>query len=135
VASVEVQLRVVESPLLIEVGLACSETVGRAAAGGGGGGGGGAAAGFLAQPAANATASTAVRMAPRYKELETRFIRILPQHKNPFVGPTRGFILSLAGWVMEIHRITIYSRSYTDKNGRESPTVTSKNIFQGITQP
>jgi hypothetical protein len=28
VASVEVQLKVVESPLLMEVGLACNETVG-----------------------------------------------------------------------------------------------------------
>src|ERR1700680_4743420 len=83
VASVEVQLRVVESPLLIEVGLACSETVGRAAGGGGGGGGGGAAGGFFAQPAAKARASMAVRMAPRYRELETRFIRILLSVRIP----------------------------------------------------
>jgi hypothetical protein len=77
VASVDVQVRVVESPLLMEVGLAWMETVGRAAGGGGGGGVGGAAAGFLLQPATKATARTADRMAPRYRELETRFIRIL----------------------------------------------------------
>jgi len=44
VASVEFQLKVADSPLLMELGLACSVTVGRAAAGactGGGGGGGG----------------------------------------------------------------------------------------------
>src|SRR5580658_5036658 len=83
VASVEVQLRVVESPLLMEVGLACSETVGRAAAGGGGGGGGGAAGGFFLQPATKARASMAVRMAPRNRELETRIIRILLSVRIP----------------------------------------------------
>jgi hypothetical protein len=44
VASVEFQLKFADSPLLMEVGLACSVTVGRAGAGactGGGGGGGG----------------------------------------------------------------------------------------------
>src|SRR5580658_9058574 len=83
VASVEVQLSVVESPVLMEVGLACSETVGRAAGGGGGGGVGCAAGGFLAQPATKATASMAVRMAARYRELETRFIRILLSVRIP----------------------------------------------------
>jgi hypothetical protein len=83
VASVEVQLRVVESPLLMEVGLACSDTLGFAAGGGGGGGVGGAAGGFLLQPAAKARASMAVRMAPRYRELETRFIRILLSVRIP----------------------------------------------------
>src|SRR5271163_450753 len=84
VASVEVQLRVVESPVLMEVGLACSETVGRAAAGGGGGGGGGAfGTGFL-QPATKASARMALSMAPRYRELETRIIRILLNVRIPF---------------------------------------------------
>src|SRR5579864_1851759 len=83
VASVEVQLKVVESPLLMEVGLAWIETVGRLGAGAGGGGGGGAAGGFLLQPATKARASTAVRMAPRYRELETRFIRILLSVRIP----------------------------------------------------
>src|SRR5580704_17613454 len=83
VASVEVQLSVVESPVLMEVGLACSETVGRETGGGGGGGGGGPAAGFLAQPAANVIASMAVRMATRQKELETLFIRILHSVRIP----------------------------------------------------
>jgi hypothetical protein len=87
VASVEVQLKVVESPVLMEVGLACSETVGRAAGGGGGGGGGGAAAGFLAQPTTKATASMAVSMAPRYRELETRIIRILLNVRIALVVP------------------------------------------------
>jgi hypothetical protein len=50
VASVEFQLKVADSPLLMELGLACKVTVGRAAAGGGGGGGGGGATFFLAQP-------------------------------------------------------------------------------------
>jgi hypothetical protein len=99
VASVEVQLSVEESPLLMEVGLACSETDGFAAGGGGGGGGGGAAAGFFAQPATKARARTAVRMAPRYKELETRIIRILLSVKNSLLVPPSANILSLAGWV------------------------------------
>ncbi len=60
VALVEDQLRVVESPLLMVSGLACSVTVGRAAAGGGGGGGGGAL-GFLAQPSAKMAAAMAVK--------------------------------------------------------------------------
>jgi hypothetical protein len=38
VASVEFQLKVADSPLLTEVGLACSVTVGRAGAGAGAGG-------------------------------------------------------------------------------------------------
>src|ERR1700722_15568363 len=83
VASVEVQLRVVESPLLMEGGLACSETVGRGAGGGGGGGGACGAGGFFVQPAAKARASIAVRIAPRYKELETRIIRILLSVRIP----------------------------------------------------
>src|SRR6476646_8645183 len=94
VASVEVQLWVEESPLLMEVGLACSETDGFAAAGGGG-----AAAGFCLQPATKARARTAVRMAPRYKELETRIIRILLSVKNSLLVPPSAIILSLAGWV------------------------------------
>src|SRR6267142_6076809 len=57
VASVEFQLRVADSPLLMELGLACSVTVGRAAAGGGGGGGGGGATFFLAQPKAKTAAA------------------------------------------------------------------------------
>src|SRR5271155_6185835 len=89
VASVEVQLRVVESPLLMEVGLACSETVGFTAGGGAGAGaGGGAAGGFLAHPAAKARASMEVRMAPRYKELETRIIRILLSVRIPSIPCT-----------------------------------------------
>jgi hypothetical protein len=65
VALVEDQLKVVESPLLMEVGLACSVTVGRAGAGAGGGGGGGAATGFLAQPMVNTTAAKAVNKQAR----------------------------------------------------------------------
>jgi hypothetical protein len=38
VASVEFQLNVADSPLLMELGLACSVTVGRAGAGAGAGG-------------------------------------------------------------------------------------------------
>src|SRR5580765_5579023 len=99
VASVEVQLSVEQSPLLMEVGLACSETLGFAAGGGGGAAGGGDAAGFFAQPATKATAKIAVRMAPRYKELETRIIRILLSVKNSLLVPPSAIILSLAGWV------------------------------------
>src|ERR1700675_4194849 len=83
VASVDVQVRVVESPLLIDVGLACSETVGRVAGGGGGGGGGGVLICFFPTPATKTTASMAVRMAPRYNELETRIIRILLSVRIP----------------------------------------------------
>jgi hypothetical protein len=61
VALVEDQLRVVESPLLMVSGLACSVKVGRAGAGGGGGGGGGGAAGFFAQPNAKIAAVMAVK--------------------------------------------------------------------------
>src|SRR5579859_589116 len=78
VASVEVQLNVVDWPLLIDVGLAWIETVGFD--GGcvtGCAGGVGATGGFFLQPATNISANDAVRMAPRYTELETRFIRIL----------------------------------------------------------
>jgi hypothetical protein len=50
VASVEFQLKVAESPLLMVDGLACNVTVGRAGAGAGAGCGGGVATGFLAQP-------------------------------------------------------------------------------------
>jgi hypothetical protein len=77
VASVDVQVKVVESPLLMEVGLAWMETVGRLGVGAGGAGVGGGAGGVCLQPAAKEIASMAVRMAPRYRELETRFIRIL----------------------------------------------------------
>jgi hypothetical protein len=87
VASVEVQLKVEESPLLMEVGVAWMETVGFAAAGGGGGGGGGGAISFFLQPATKARAKTAVRMAPRYKELETRIIRILLSVQNSLFVP------------------------------------------------
>src|SRR5580704_12966995 len=89
VASVEVQLKVVESPVLMEVGLACSETVGRAAGGGGGGGAGGGVATFFG-PQPTARASMAVRMAPRYRELETRFIRILLNVRIPFSSHQSG---------------------------------------------
>jgi hypothetical protein len=65
VALVEDQLKVVESPLLMDVGLACSVTVGRAGAGGGGGGGAGAATGFLAQPIVNTAAAKAVKRKER----------------------------------------------------------------------
>jgi hypothetical protein len=47
VALLEVQLRVEESPLLMEPGLAWSETVGFAAGGGAAAGGGGASVTFL----------------------------------------------------------------------------------------
>src|SRR5690348_9245003 len=78
VASVDVQLNVVDCPLLIDVGLAWIDTVGFA--GGcvtGCSGVFGASGGFFLQPAANISANEAVKMAPRYTELETRFIRIL----------------------------------------------------------
>src|SRR5713101_5233379 len=64
VASVEFQLKVADSPLLTEVGLACSVTVGRAAAGGGGGGGGGGVTFFGPQPnVKRAAASAAIKPA------------------------------------------------------------------------
>src|SRR6266850_3401484 len=59
VASVEFQLKFEDSPLLMEVGLACNVTVGRAAAGAGAGGAGGGATGFLAQPKVKAAAASA----------------------------------------------------------------------------
>jgi hypothetical protein len=117
VASVEVQLRVVEPPWLMEVGLAWIETVGFAGGGAAGGGvGGGGSTFFLPQPATKATARTAVKMAPRYKELETRIIRILLNVRNPLVGPPSADILPLDGWVREIHRNTIYCTSHWYKS-------------------
>src|SRR5271168_1107969 len=110
VASVEVQLRVVESPVLMEVGLACSETVGRAAAGGGGGGGGGAfGTGFL-QPATKASARMALSMAPRYRELETRIIRILLNVRIPFWSHQRQHPITMAFVCVRcvIYRSTMY---------------------------
>ncbi len=84
VASVEVQLKVVESPLLMEVGLACNETVGFDGAGGGGCSTvlGATGLGWL-QPATKAKASMVVTMALWYKELETRIIRILLSVRVP----------------------------------------------------
>jgi hypothetical protein len=65
VALVEDQLKVVESPLAREVGLACSVTVGRAAGGGGAAGGGVDVTGFLAQPIVKKAAAKAVNKQAR----------------------------------------------------------------------
>jgi hypothetical protein len=85
VASVDTQLRVVDWPWLMEVGLARIETVGLGGGAAGGGGGGGGVSTFLWQPATRATASIVVKMAPRYKELETRIIRILLRIRIPLL--------------------------------------------------
>jgi hypothetical protein len=59
VASVEFQLRVEDSPLLMEAGLACNVTVGDDGAGFSAGGGGGGATVFFLQPKVKTAAATA----------------------------------------------------------------------------
>src|SRR5439155_13873005 len=84
VAFVEDQLNVVESPLLSDVGFACSVTVGRA-----GGGvcatGGGTTGGFLVHPAAKSAATQAVTSAILNKGPETFFILVLLDWHSPLV--------------------------------------------------
>jgi len=63
VALVVCQVSVVESPLLIEFGLADKDAVG--AAGGGGGGGGGGAAFFLQAPSIIIAPNTSIRVLQR----------------------------------------------------------------------
>jgi hypothetical protein len=58
VASVEFQLKVADSPLLMEAGLACKVTVGRAGAGGGAAVEGGWAFGGFLQPKVKAAAAS-----------------------------------------------------------------------------
>jgi hypothetical protein len=74
---VEFQLKVEESPLLMEVGLAWSVTVGRAGAGAAAGGGAFAATGFLAQPKVTKAAASITSQPVQESEREARFMRIL----------------------------------------------------------
>src|SRR5437867_6567563 len=87
VASVEFQLRVEESPLLMEVGLACSVTVGRAGAGAGAAGWGGGAFGGCLQPKAKTTTANAAIKPVRYSEREAKFMQILLSEVPVFVPP------------------------------------------------
>jgi hypothetical protein len=77
VASVEFQLKVEESPLLTEPGLACRVTVGRAGAGAGAGAGGGGVTFFGPQPKVKTAAASAVSKPARQSEREAKFMRIL----------------------------------------------------------
>src|SRR5207245_11555548 len=85
VASVEFQLRVADSPLLMEVGLACRVTVGRAAAGAGAGGcGGGGATFFGPHPKRKTTHASAVSKPARQSQPEARCMRFLLNiHNKP----------------------------------------------------
>jgi len=62
---VEFQLKDDDSPELMEDGLACKVTVGRAGAGAGGGGVGGGATVFLPQPTVRTAAANATRKPAR----------------------------------------------------------------------
>jgi hypothetical protein len=77
VAFVEDQFSVAASPFLIEVGLACNVTVGRAGGGAGCGGGGGGVA-FFAHPTARTAVANAASMRVRYLGRETTLILVPP---------------------------------------------------------
>jgi hypothetical protein len=84
---VEFQLKVEDSPLLMEVGLACRVTVGRAAAGAGAGGAGGCDFGGFLQPKVNTAAATIATNPARESERETNFMPILLSEVPVFVPP------------------------------------------------
>src|SRR5271168_3230370 len=113
VASVEDQLRVADSPGLMELGLDESVTVGRDGAGAGAGAGGGAATGFLAQPKVKTAAANAVTRVARLSVRDTAVMRILLEVWNPVFEPT-GMkpIVPPAGRVRAISRNTIYYTAY-----------------------
>jgi hypothetical protein len=85
VALLEVQVRVEESPLLMELGFAWSETVGFAAGGGGAGGGGGACSGFLWQPNVKTAAARATTNSARNCSREAGYIYDIPPQAK-FLG-------------------------------------------------
>src|SRR5215469_8577282 len=120
VASVEFQLKVDASPLLMEVGLAWSVTVGRAGGAAGAGGVGGAAAGFFPQPKVKTVARSATDRQARYSLLEAGIMRFLLRLYGFPCSPTRAaVILTLAGWVRGISRITIYYTSRTNAHTKK----------------
>src|SRR5258708_2897815 len=102
VASVEFQLKVADSPLLMEAGLACSVTVGRAATGAGGGGGGGAATFFFAQPkvkpAATLPQAWPISAACPRGSIRNRGGGRQEPNWGARCGPGRGSTRGAAGW-------------------------------------
>src|SRR5260370_37185011 len=87
VASVEFQLKVADSPLLTEVGLACSVTVGVAGGGAAAGGAGGGVTFFGPQPKLKTAAVETASKPTRQRERGTKFIRILLRAGPVFVPP------------------------------------------------
>jgi hypothetical protein len=87
VASVEFQLNVADSPLLTEVGLAWSVTVGVAGAGAGSGFAGGGVTFFGPQPNVKRATASAASKPARQSERETKFMRILLSEVPVFVPP------------------------------------------------
>jgi len=87
VASVEFQLSVDDSPLLMEAGLACNVTVGRAATGGGAAAAGGWAFGGFLQPKVNTAAASITNKPARESEREANLMRILLSEVPVFVPP------------------------------------------------
>src|SRR5205809_1597059 len=106
VASVEFQLKVDDSPLLTEAGLACSVTVGRAGAGAGAGGGGGATV-FFPQPRKEQQQRTR-RENWRGRASVKPSTCLSSWTVRSRECPTRTNIVPPAGWVRVISRITIY---------------------------
>jgi hypothetical protein len=89
VASVEFQLKVADSPLLMEVGLACSVTVGVAGAGAAGLVSGGLGWGLGLHPTVKTAAASITNKPARKGEREARFMRILLSEVPVFVPPER----------------------------------------------